>query len=450
MTKRNVRHAALDILLRIEKEGSFSHLLLSQTIKKEQISHKDESLLMEIVYGTLERKLTLDYYLQPYIQSQKRLADWVRILLRMSVFQTQFLDHVPEYAVIHEAVEIAKKKGHRGISSFVNGVLRNMQRKGVPSVEAISDPISRLSIETSHPEWLVRRWVEHYGMKITREMCETNIEKKPISIRVNRLRTDQQTVLAQLKQDGIDAIPSPFVKDGIIIKKGNILKTKLVQEGFVTIQDQSSMLASTMLAVEPQMDVLDACSAPGGKATYIAEMMDNKGVVHAYDLHKNKTKLITDNAKRLGLTNIKVGQSDARNLQALHDNESFDRILIDAPCSGLGVIRSKPDIKYNKQVEDIQKLHDVQLAILNHVAPLLKTNGKLVYSTCTVDIIENEAVVKEFLSNHPNYVVDELFLKELNIPLYEEARKTAYGLQLFPQTMESDGFFITRLCKIFR
>lgn len=446
MPNNNVRYLALDLIIRIEKEGSFSHLLISQAIQREKLGLQDERLLTEIVYGTIERKLTLDYYLKPFIRSPKKVADWVMNLLRMSVFQLEFLDKVPEYAVIHEAVEIAKQKGHQGIASFVNGVLRNIVRKGVPNTSEITDPIEKISIETSHPLWLVKRWADQYGPKVTKEMCETNLLKKPVSLRVNQLRISRDEAIEHLQNEAITAKASPYVKDGIIIQQGNILKTTLLADGLVTVQDQSSMLASIILQVEPDFNVLDACSAPGGKATYLGELMKNKGTIYAYDLHKNKLKLIEENAKRLGLTNIKVGQSDARNLQEIHQRESFDRILVDAPCSGLGVIRSKPDIKYNKRVEDIYKLHEVQISILEHVAPLLKKGGKLVYSTCTVDKQENEAVVQAFLKANKNFTVDESFKKEIS-ELLPNQDCTKFGLQLFPQTIQSDGFFMTRLIK---
>jgi len=446
MNNKNVRKVALTLLERIEKEGSFSHLLLSKAMQREQLNELDEKLLTEIIYGTMERKLTLDFYLDPFIQSSKKVADWVMILLRMSVFQLRFLDKIPEYAIIHEAVEIAKQKGHKGIASFVNGVLRNIQRKGVQDTDTIADPIEKLAIETSHPKWLVKRWMSYYGFDVTKQMCEANITRKPISVRVNRLRTDRKKIIQLLEKKGILAEISPYVKDGILIRKGNILKTNVIMEGLVTVQDQSSMLAGELLNVEPSMQVLDACSAPGGKATYLGELMENRGTIFAYDLHPNKINLVKENANRLGLTLMEVGQSDARKLQQIHQKETFDRILVDAPCSGLGVIRSKPDIKYSKNIEDIKKLHQVQLNILNHVAPLVKNSGKIVYSTCTVEMLENENVVQEFLENQSNYQVDKTFFSEVE-KFAQNAQVTKYGLQLFPYSIQSDGFFITRLQK---
>src|SRR5699024_6801598 len=358
----NIRKEALEILLRIEKSGSYSHLLIDQAIQQGKIAKIDEQLLTEIVYGTLERKLTLDYYLAPFIQKQKKLQDWVRMLLRMSVFQMEYLDNVPTYAIINEAVEIAKQKGHKGIANVVNGVLRNVQRQGVRDLNLIEDKVERLAIATSHPLWLVRRWVAEYGFEITKEMCERNVTKKPLHLRVNRLKNNREAVLQALEAADIEASASPYIEEGIVVTKGNVLKTNLLQTGDITIQDHSSMFAAKSLDVTPQMQVLDTCSAPGGKATYIAELMDNEGKVYAYDLHKNKIKLIDKNAKRLGLTNIETQAQDARALSEVHEEKTFDRIIVDAPCTGLGVLRSKADIKYNKEAKDIDNLQQVQLA----------------------------------------------------------------------------------------
>lgn len=447
MEKNNVRYVALDLLMHIEKQGGFSHLVISQAIERENVKEIDQNLLTEIVYGTLEHKLTLDYYLQPFIQKQKKLADWVHILLRMSLFQLLYLDKVPAYAVINEAVEIAKIKGHRGIGSLVNGVLRNVNRQGVRDIEDIEDPLERLSIKTSHPLWLVELWNEAYGFTITEQICEANKQKKLINVRANRLKANKETILSMLKESEIEAEPSAVIEHGINIVQGNIVQSELMQEGYVTVQDISSMLAAKFMQVEPRMKVLDTCSAPGGKTTYLAEAMDNTGEVYAYDLHKNKLKLIEGHAKRLGLTNIQVDRQDARKLTEIHEAATFDRILVDAPCSGLGVIRSKPDIIYNKSIDDIERLQQIQINILAEASQLLKKDGKLVYSTCTINPLENEEVVEQFLQDYSTFEVDESFLTEIDDSLFERANKTAYGIQIFPHTFNSDGFFMTRLIR---
>jgi 16S rRNA (cytosine967-C5)-methyltransferase len=445
MAKKTVRDIALTLLLRIEKEGGFSHLILSEAIRRQKIDPRDEKLLTELVYGTMERKITLDYYVQPFLKRPEKLADWVHILLRLSVFQFVFLDKIPIYAVINEAVQIAKYRGHKGIASLVNGVLRNVERKGVPSLDMIKDPVERLAVQTSHPIWLVERWIKDYGEAVATAICKANNTKKPINVRINRLRTTCGEMMPLLEQENMQVRQSELVKDAILIEKGNILKTSFIEDGFVTIQDQSSMLAASILEVEPGMTVLDPCSAPGGKATYLGELMENEGVVHAFDLHKNKINLIKRNAARLGLTNIQAQAKDARTLSENYAPESFDRILIDAPCSGFGVIRSKPDIKYTKQPADLAHLQKIQLAILANVCALLKPTGKLVYSTCTMNKVENEQVVQTFLENHPAFQVDASFLQEMKLLVKDMGKVGPYGLQIFPQSFGSDGFFMTRL-----
>lgn len=446
MSSHRLRNAVIDLLLRIEKHGGFSHVLIDQQMKAQKLASKDEGLLTELVYGTLERKLTLDYYLEPFIK-HKKVELWVRILLRMSLYQMLYLDKVPSYAVIYEAVEIAKQRGHKGIASFVNGVLRNIQRQGVRPISDIKDPIERLSIETSHPKWLVRRWVNHYGYELTREMCEANLTRKPLSVRIQSLRMTREEAIKYLKQEGYEVKVSPFSEQGMIIEKGNILQSRLFKDGLLTIQDQSSMLVAEMLDVKPGMTVLDTCSAPGGKATHIAEKMQDQGMVYAHDIHKKKINLIQEKANTLKLSIIRATQADARQLADLYADESFERILVDAPCSGLGVVRGKPDIKYHKEEEDIKRLAKIQMDILTSVAPLLKVNGLLIYSTCTVDPEENEGVVRKFLEKHPNYTVDPNFFESLPKICQNSPGITPFGLQLFPHLYDTDGFFLTRLIR---
>lgn len=447
MSKYVLRNTMLDLLLRIEEDSGYSHLLIDAEIKKRKISSKDQGLLTEVVYGTMERIQTLDYYLEPFIKSDKKLENWVRMVLRMSIYQMVYLDKVPDYAIINEAVEIAKQRGHKGIASVVNGILRNIQRKGVRDVSLIEDDIKRLAVKTSHPEWLVKRWISFYGKEITEKMCKTNLIQKPISVRVQPLKISRADAISLLHEQGYKTRPSDFSNQGILIEEGNILYSTLFKDGLLTIQDQSSMLAGEMLDAKPGMHILDACSAPGGKVTHIAEKMENSGTIDAYDLHKKKASSITTKAKELDLTIINAKHADARNLDSLHGKETFDRILVDAPCSGLGVIRSKPDIKYNKTTEDIHRLSHIQLDILNSVAPLLKKSGLLLYSTCTVDKEENEDNVQKFLESHSDFKIDHAFFESLPPTVRKSTGISANGLQLFPQDYNTDGFFMTRFIK---
>ncbi|KGX93218.1 16S rRNA methyltransferase [Pontibacillus halophilus JSM 076056 = DSM 19796] len=445
MSNEALRETALEILTRVGENNSFSHLLMNQAIEKKGLAHRDTGLLTEIVYGTLQRKVGLQYLVAPFIVKQKKLKPWVLWLLYMSVYQMKYLDRVPDHAVIHEAVEIAKKKGHKGIASMVNGVLRSMQRNGTRSFEEIEDPIERLATETSHPLWMVKRWVDMYGLEETKAMCFTNLETKSMSVRVNTTKYTRSEIIERLTEDEFDVEPSSLANDGILIFKGNILKHELFRNGGLTIQDESSMLVGQHIGVSKGMEVLDACSAPGGKTTHMAEYMDNEGNVTAYDLHEKKVRLVKQKAEQLGLTNVTTGAADSRALRDKHDDHTFDRILLDAPCSGLGVVRGKPDIKYSKSEEDIKTLSRIQRELLESVSPLLKEDGKLMYSTCTVDVQENEQVIQSFLQDHPEWEVDAAFFEELPEETKELPGVSPFGLQLFPQDFDTDGFFLTRL-----
>lgn len=447
MSKYVLRNTMLDLLLRIEQGSGYSHLLIDHELKSRKIPEKDRGLLTEVVYGTIQRKMTLDYYLNHFIDSKKKQKPWVIMLLRMSIYQMVFLDKVPAHAIIHEAVEIAKQRGHKGIASFVNGVLRNVQRQGVPDTSLIDDQAKRLSIETSHPEWLVRQWIKDYGFETTKDMCFENLNHKPISVRVQPLKITREEALERLADEGVIAKSSPLSNQGLIVEAGNIFNTNLFKEGYFTVQDQSSMLVGDMLDARPGMRVLDTCSAPGGKATHLAETMQDTGLINAHDLHDKKIKLIDKKAKELSLSIIEASQADARKLAEKYEQETFDRILVDAPCTGFGVVRGKPDIKFNKEAQDIAKLSQIQLDILNQVAPLLKDEGYLVYSTCTVNREENDEVVLNFLEQNPEFTVDKTFFDVLPDKVKGSSGETEIGLQLFPQTAQSDGFFLTRLKK---
>ncbi|KYD08200.1 16S rRNA (cytosine(967)-C(5))-methyltransferase RsmB [Heyndrickxia sporothermodurans] len=433
--KLNVRESALEILEAVEKNQAYSNLLLNHVIERNHIKGPDIGLLTEITYGTLQRKFTLDYYLKPFIN--KKIEKWVQILLRLSLYQMVYLDKIPDRAIIFEAVEIAKKRGHRGIAGMVNGVLRAIQRNGVPSLDEINDPIERIAIETSHPEWMVRRWSEQFGIKKTKEMCEANLNAPTQTARVNTMVTTREMVIDMLENEGYEVTPSPIIHEGIRSLKGNLAHSKAFAEGLITVQDESSMLVANAMNIKNDQFILDCCAAPGGKTTHIAEKLNGTGKVVALDLHQHKIKLIDENAKRLGLNNIETKVLDSRKVTEHFPKNSFDRVLVDAPCSGLGVLRKKPDIKYSKSLEDITSLQSIQQAILQQAAQLVKPGGLLIYSTCTVDKIENEGTVNQFLLTSPEFETSPLQLTETINPFVEENK-----VQIFPQDFGGDGFFI--------
>ncbi|QOR68514.1 16S rRNA (cytosine(967)-C(5))-methyltransferase RsmB [Cytobacillus suaedae] len=445
MNKGNVREAALEILLSIEKNQAYSNLLLNKMIEKNSIKGKDIGLLTEIVYGTIQRRDVLDYYLAPFIKKQKKLELWVTILLRLSVYQMIFLDRVPDRAIFFEAVEIAKRRGHKGISSMVNGVLRTLQREGAPSIEEIGDPVKRLAIETSHPEWLVKRWVEQMGYEEAKKMCEINLIPPSQTARVNLSRTTIEEVLTMLKEEGYEVEKGDLSEDSVKITKGNLVSSHAFSEGYLTIQDESSMLVARALDIQHNHQVLDSCAAPGGKTTHIAELLKNSGQVMSLDLHEHKVRLINQQVSRLKLTNVKTLAMDSRKAEGQFEKESFDRILVDAPCSGFGVIRRKPDIKFAKRENDIEKLSSIQLSILQAVSPLLKKGGILVYSTCTIDKEENTEIIEKFLSENPDFEQDSTLNDRLPTRVHPYIKDGQ--LQIYPQYFETDGFYIASLRK---
>ncbi|WP_100403087.1 16S rRNA (cytosine(967)-C(5))-methyltransferase RsmB [Bacillus sp. FJAT-42315] len=439
--KKQVREIALDLLESVEKNHSYSNLLLHSAIEKNALSGRDAALLTEIAYGTIQRKMTLDFYLAPFLK--KKIDSWVRQLLRMSVYQMVYLDKVPERAVIHEAVEIAKTKGHKGISGLVNGVLRSVQREGLQDLDQIKDEAERISIATSHPLWLVQRWMAQFGAEKTKAMCELNLIAPVQTIRVNATKASRDEVIQKLQEEGFQVEPSLFIPEAIRILKGNIARSEVFAKGLATIQDESSMLVAYALDIHQDQAILDSCAAPGGKTTHIAEKLQQTGKVIALDLHEHKIKLIKENTERLGLENVEAKALDSRKAGEMFPKESFDRILVDAPCSGLGVLRRKPDIKYAKKEEDLLALQNVQLAILKAVTPLLKEGGVLVYSTCTVDREENEGTVAKFLASNSEFEPAALD----HLPPEIQALTTGHMLQVFPQDFGGDGFFISKFRK---
>lgn len=442
MWNGNVRDAALSILMAIEKNQAYSNLLLHQTIEKYNIEQKDSGLLTEITYGTLQHKMTLDYYLQPFVKG--KLDDWVRQLLRLSLYQIHYLDRIPNHAAVNEAVEIAKKRSHKGTAGLVNGILRSVLRQGLRSTDNIEDPIERLSIASSHPLWLIKRWVEQFGFEQTQTMAFENNTPPTQAIRVNLSRTSVDEVMDMLEDEGIVSHKSDVLPECLHIEKGQVAKTKAFQYGFVSIQDESSMIPTHALRVEPGHRVLDMCAAPGGKSMHIAEHLQGKGTLVSVDLHPHKVTLISEQATRLGFENIETRTMDSRKLTDEYEEESFDRILVDAPCSGLGVIRRKPDIKYTKKEEDFASLQTIQLRLLDEASKLIKPNGLIVYSTCTIDETENNGTVQAFLANHPEMVLDELNV----LPKAYHHLITQGTMHIFPQDFNSDGFFVAAFKKI--
>lgn len=439
-TPTTARAIALTALERI-KNGAYSNIELDQLLRRAKLKESDRRLATNIVYGVLQHRLTLEYWLKPFIH--RRLDSWVETLLWMSIYQYQYLDRVPDWAVTNESIELAKQWGNPGTRKFVTGVLHAILRHDLADPATIKDPLERLSIQSSVPKWLVSSIVEQYGMEKAAEILESINQPAHVVIRVNTAATTMAAVEDELDRRGIEYRPSAIAPNALVITRGEILSSDLFKTGAVTIQDESAMLAVDIMQVQPADRVLDACAAPGGKTVQIAEHLES-GQVDALDIHQHKTRLIEKNAQRLHVADRVVAHTlDARHVDEEFADESFDKILVDAPCSGIGLLRRKPEIRYAKHEEDSERLHRIQLAILDAVAPKVKKGGIITYSTCTILRQENDGTVQAFLQDHPNF-------KLIKTPTTRHVKddRTTATLTILPSDFSSDGFFISSLQRI--
>ncbi|MWV45130.1 16S rRNA (cytosine(967)-C(5))-methyltransferase RsmB [Paenibacillus sp. HJL G12] len=443
--RTSARELAMDVLTRVEQEGAYSNLQLNSALQRASLSREDTGLATELVYGTVSRLNTLDYFLERFVaKGLKKLQPWVRSLLRLSLYQMMYLDRIPPHAVVNEAVNLAKRRGHQGISGMVNGVLRNILRNREKLV--LPDdllPAERIALKHSHPRWLVERWISQYGEVKAEAICSANNEPPSVSVRVNRTMISRDEMLSEMKETGLDAEPSTLSPEGILVYSGgNMALTDWYRDGQISVQDESSMLVGGAVGPAPGMKVLDCCAAPGGKTAHMAELMKDQGEIIANDLHEHKRKLIGEQAERLGLDSIHTVTGNAMELVRNYPAGSFDRILLDAPCSGLGVIRRKPDLKWTKTAEDIGEIASLQRELLDSVSSLLRVGGILVYSTCTIDPEENEGTVQHFLKSHPDFrVAQDSSVEWAKL----HADNQCAGVQILPQDYHSDGFYIARL-----
>jgi len=440
--RKTSRSLAVEILEKVETKNSFSDLLLNQTIQKENLEKKDTNMLTELVYGVMQRKKALDFQLQPFLKKQKKLENWIVQLLRISLYQLEYLDRIPDYAVINEAVDYAKRRGHKGVSGLVNGVLRNILRSELRTFDTIDSFLKRIATQYSLPEWLVEKWITDYGKEKTIKISKTLNERAKVGLRVNSHLISKENAMSQLVKEGFDIRESKLSPVGLISESGLPTTSELFQEGKITIQDETSMLVAPAMQIEPHHKVLDACAAPGGKTTHIASYLnENLGEVTALDIHQHKIKLIEENAERQKVSEkINAQQMDAKEAFEKFGKEKFDRVLVDAPCSGLGLLRRKPDIRYTKTPEDIKRLTKVQMEILNSAGKTVKSGGQLVYSTCTILKDENDFIVQKFIDNNPEFKAKQVY--EKNKQLVDE---NSPFITILPHEFQSDGFFISCL-----
>lgn len=414
------RKTAFDVLLDMEENDSYSNLSLNHMIAVNKPA--DEAFTREIVYGVLKNKILLDYYLDRLISSGiSRTGKKEKCILRMGLYQMIFMDSVPAYAAVNESVKMAKRLC-RGREGFVNAVLRNNMRKEIPLPEEERD---FLSVRYSFPHWIIDLWMDMYGRELCEELLLASNKTPELSVRVNMMKTDRKTLAESLSRNGLSVSEGNISERTLMVKGKGILLTDEYKKGLFSIQDESSVAVADMLAPEPGETVVDVCAAPGGKTAAMAEMMKNSGIIKAFDIYKHKLDLINLQAERLGINIIDTKVTDGiKGDNTL--NGKADKVLVDAPCSGLGVLRRKPEIKYKMQGEN-DELILLQRRILERSSLYLKKGGILVYSTCTVNRNENERQTAWFVSKYPEFRI--------------EMEK-----QLLP-TEATDGFYMCKMIK---
>lgn len=402
------REIALKTLYKIDKEQAYSNIVLNDEIKqnRNKINDKDIGLISEIVYGVTTWKLTIDEIIKKYSKIRlKKISPWILNILRMGTYQIIFLDKIPKSAAVNESVNLAKRYGHASSSNFTNAILRKIEKEDYEEFFQIKDDVERISKTNSMPVWIIEELMKNNTIEEVEEICK-NLNLRPeIIIRINKLKTTKEEIMRKLEDANIEYRKIPDMEDFLVLNKiKNIENLELFKEGFFTVQDASAGLTAIVLNPQENEEILDACSAPGGKTTYIAELMHNKGKIEAWDIYEHRTKLVEKNAKRLG---INIIQTDVKNSAEYEEKykEKFDRILLDVPCMGIGVIKRKPDIKWQRKKEDIEEIGQLQSKILENCSKYLKRGGYLVYSTCSILKEENEDVVNDFIKNNSYFEI---------------------------------------------
>ncbi len=432
------RGAALELLGRVLDEGAYTNIAVNQFLRCRALSAPERRLLTELVYGTVKALGTLDWYLRQCVARPLANIDRpVLHILRLSLYQLLYLDRIPPSAACNEAVKLARAVSHEGAAKFVNGVLRGFLRRRAGLAFPREDEAAYLALAFCHPRWLIQKWLQEYGREETEALCRFNNSAAPVSLRANTLVTSRDKLLAELRLLGAEAAASEWSPCGIVCRGLPALEKVFASlPGAFYVQDESSMLAAQVLDPRPGETVIDLCSAPGGKATHLAQLMENRGVIHAGDIYAHKLRLIEENAKRLGIGIIRPCLCDATVPGAAWLNAA-DRVLVDAPCSGLGVLRRRAEARWRRERDSMKEFPPLQLQILTNAAACVKKGGRLVYSTCTIEQAENHYLVREFLAANPQWDYAGF--------LHPRTGERVDELQLLPQRDGIDGFYICAL-----
>ncbi|OYQ65820.1 16S rRNA (cytosine(967)-C(5))-methyltransferase RsmB [Aerococcus sp. 1KP-2016] len=451
--KMSARFQAMESVTQIIRHNQYINQEVNRVLTEEAVAEADRNLYTNLVYGSVQNYYTLDTFVRDFVDKPNRVKSWLWSLLVISAYQMYYLDNIPSYAVVDEAVRIVRKRGNQTLAKFANGVLRNFDRRYQTMDEFIatkSDPKEILALQASLPMIWVDYFVDRFGFSKAEELAQSLTQTPAITVRANNrfgdVDAEKMTAYADiLRAEGHDVAPSPLSPFALRITKGNPAYSSLFMNGDITIQDESALLAVEALNPQAGDTVLDACAAPGGKTVQIAEAVGRTGHVIATDIAKDKLPLIQQNVDRMKVAeHVEILHQDATALTERfgatgEEPTMFDKILVDAPCSGIGLFRRKPDTKYNKSLQDLDALSDIQVTIMNQALPLLKKGGTITYSTCTITKEENEDVVAAILAQHPELTLKSFKGWRENLDQSVQADGT---IEILPQTYLSDGFFI--------
>ncbi len=437
----NPREAALQILHAVETRGAFGDRLLDGAHARAGWDDRDQALLHELVKGGLRWRGRLDYVLDPFVHvGLDKLQPWIRNVLRLGAYQILFLDRVPEHAAVDESVKLAHKYGHPGLAGLVNSVLRRLIDEKAQIVIPEGDDVASLSAWGSHPEWIVERWLERFGVEATRALLQADNRPVPVGLRVNAVRGTREQLIERLKNEGVEARPATMSPDLVWVETHQSPgRLKAFREGWCTAQDESESLVARLVGPRQHERLLDLCAAPGGKCTHLAELMGDEGEVWAMERDAARVTSLEQTITRLGIHSIHVVHGDGRNYAF---PMPFDRVLVDAPCSGLGVLGRRADARWRKGPEILREMPPIQLDLLNAAAKRLRPGGVLVYSVCSFEPEETAIVVERFLRANPSFVI------EAAEGLLPDEVVTEDGFMLvLPHVHGCDGAFAARLRK---
>ena len=418
----NIRQLAADAIEKILYKGAYVNITINEYFNKFDLTKEEKALFTILVMGTVEHKITLAYYLEPYLK--KKQKPWVYVILMMSTYQIVYMK-VENHYVVNEAVNLGNIKD-RNIGGFINAVLRNLLRHELRDISA-DDEIKYLSLKYSYPTWLVSYLLSYYKFIELERLFSYKKTNKKCVIRVNTLKASNEEIEEKLKEENVEYKKHELVENGYVCDKP-LMNSEMFKEGLITIQDIASQKVAEVLAPKKGTNVLDMCAAPGSKTAHLAAIMQNAGTIYACDIYQHKIKLMNNGFKRLGVNNVKTQLIDARKISEIVRKESFDYILLDMPCSGMGVMQHKVDLKYNLSYQSVEETIKLQKELIEASYKLLKKGGEIVISTCTINKAENEENIEEFVKNHRDMKIE-------------------YEKLYMPYEYETDGFFICKLVK---